>query len=136
MSRRPTVVAFLCGAITPLILVLLIRETCRGSDFCPAPHLVLGPIVGLGGGALAALAMARRGRGWLGLAVAAAGIVVGAIASAYIYGVPRAALDILFLLGPPILVGLGIGYFLVRRRVRAGPGPGAEVPRRPAEANA
>jgi hypothetical protein len=136
MPRLSSVIAFAAGASTPLILVLLIADACRGSDFCPAPHFVLGPIVGLGGGALAALAMARRGRGWLGLAVAAAGMVVGAPAAAVIYGVPRAAFDLVFVLGPPILVGLGIGYFFGRRLVRAGREPRPDVPRRSREADA
>jgi hypothetical protein len=136
MPRPRGVIAFFAGAIMPLILVLLIVETCRGSDFCPAPHLVLGPIIGLGGGALAALAMARSGRGWLGLGVAAAGLVVGAATTAVIFAAPHAALDVLFVLGPPILAGLGIGYFLVRPLVRAGRGSPADVPPRSTEADA
>jgi hypothetical protein len=136
MPRLSSVIAFAAGASTPLILVLLIAQACSGSDFCPAPHFVIGPLVGLGGGAVAALAMAQSGRGWLGLVLAAVGMVVGSPAAAIIYGVPRSALNFVVVLGPPILVGLGIGYFLIRTRVRASRGPGPDVPRRSTEADA
>jgi hypothetical protein len=136
VSRLPSVIAFVAGASTPLILVLLIAQACSGSDFCPAPHFLIGPIVGLGGGALAALAMARSGRGWLGLGLAAIGMVVGAPAAAVIYGAPRSTLNFLVVLGPPILVGLAVGYHLVRRGVRAGRRPVPDVPPRSTEADA
>lgn len=115
--------AFLVGLATPLATVYVVAGACKSSDFCPAPHLVIGPAIGLAGGVGAALLASTVGAGWLALGLATAGTILGALPAAAAYGAWRAVVGLAFLLTPPILVGLAPAYLVARLLIRRTRGP-------------
>jgi hypothetical protein len=122
--------AFVAGLATPLTTVHFIAGACRSTDFCPAPHLVFGPGIGLAAGVVAAVFASTIGRGWLGLGLAVAATVLGALPVVAAYGAWRTIVEVAVVLTPAILVGLVPAYLVTRvlmRMARGRPDGGLEA---------
>jgi hypothetical protein len=110
--------AFVAGLATPLTTVYFIAGACRSTDFCPAPQLVFGPGIGLAAGVVAAVFASTIGAGWLGLGLAVAATVLGALPAVAAYGAWRAIVEVVVVLTPPILVALVPAYLVTRALMR------------------
>jgi hypothetical protein len=114
--------AFVAGLATPLTTLYMIAGACRSTDFCPAPHLVIGPEVGLAAGVVAAILASTIGAGWLGLGLAVIATVLGALPAVAAYGAWRAIVEVAVVLTPAILVALVPAYLLTRVLIRVARG--------------
>src|SRR6185503_13946198 len=125
--------ALLIGAVAPAWLVFSARDMCSASDLClvGALGLVLGVPIGAVAGVLAAIVTPRE-EAWSGFGFAAFGIPIGTWAALVSIGSPGGLGEAVMLFGPPVFVGLALGFavtrFLRRRRGEPAVPPEADEP--------